>query len=172
VLTVDRVRRSLLTGDRLRAVSRRSLWALPFLAANSLFTDLAAISFNVAVGPPWAPALHWLVLAPWACLVLWALYHRILPDSVAAWLEAREERLLQGRARRLLRWGKPTVVLALGASVGPLSALLAIRMLAFPSPRRYLLAAGATAGYCVVWTGIIYGGGWVLLRHLLGGLGH
>jgi hypothetical protein len=171
VLTVDRVRRRLMTGDRLRAVSRRSLWALPFLAANSMFTDFAAISFNVAVGPPWAPALHWLILGPWACLVLWALYHRILPDSVAAWLEAREERLLQGRARRLLRWGKPTVVLALGASVGPLSALLAIRMFAFLSPRRYLLAVGATAAYCVVWTGIIYGGGWVLLRHLFGGLG-
>jgi hypothetical protein len=170
--TMDRLRRGLLAGDRLRAVSRRSLWALPFLAANSLFTDLAAITFNVAVGPPWAPPLHWLVLAPWACLVLWALYHHILPDSVAAWLEAREERLLQGRARRLLRWGKPMVVVILGASVGPLSALLAIRMFGIPSPRRYLLAMGATAAYCVVWTGVVYGGGWVLLRHLLTALGH
>jgi hypothetical protein len=170
--TLDRVRGGLLAGDRLRAVSRRSLWALPFLAANSLFTDLAAISINVAVGFPWAPPLHWLILAPWACLVLWALYHHILPDSVAAWLEAREERLLQGRARRLLRWGKPMVVVILGASVGPLSSLLAIRMFGFPSPRRYLLAAGATAAYCVVWTGVVYGGGWVLLRHLLSALGH
>jgi hypothetical protein len=169
---MDRFRRGLLAGDRWRAVSRRSLWALPFLAANSLFTDVAAITFNVAVGPPWAPPLHWLILAPWACLVLWALYHHILPDSVAVWLEAREERLLQGRARRLLRWGKPMVVVVLGASVGPLSALLAIRMFAFPSPRRYLLAAGATAAYCVVWTGVVYGGGWVLLQHLLSALGH
>jgi hypothetical protein len=157
-----------LTTDRLRAVSRRSLVALPFIAANGLFNDFAAISLNVALGLPWASLLHWFILTPWTCVMLWALYHHILPDSVAVWLEARERRLLQGRARGLLRWGKPVVAVALGGGVGPLSAVLAIRMFGFPAPRRYVLAMIATAAYCVVWTGLIYGGGWVLVQHLLG----
>ncbi len=158
--------RGRLGARHLRAVSRRSLWALPFLAANSLFTDGSAISLNVAIGAPWASLVHWGLLAPWCCLVLWALQHHILPDSVAAWLGERE-RGLSERAQRLLRWGKPSVVLALGA-VGPLSSLLAIRMFGLPAPRRYFLAVGAATVYCVVWTGLIYGGGWLLIRHLLG----
>jgi len=155
-----------LTAARLRAVSRRTLWALPFVGANSLFTDVSAISLNVAVGPPLASLLHWCLLAPWCCLVLWALQHHILPDSVAAWLQEREQ-ALSARTQRLLRWGKPTLVLGLGA-VGPLSSLLAIRLFGLEAPRRYALAVGAATVYCVVWTGLIYGGGWVLVQHLLG----
>jgi hypothetical protein len=155
-----------LTASRLRAVSRRTLWALPFVGANSLFTDVSAISLNVAVGPPLASLLHWCLLAPWCCLVLWALQHHILPDSVAAWLQEREQ-ALSGRTQRLLRWGKPTLVLGLGA-VGPLSSLLAIRLFGLKAPRRYALAMGAATVYCVVWTGLIYGGGWLLIQHLLG----
>jgi hypothetical protein len=149
-----------------RAVTRRSLYALPLLALNSLFTDGMAISLAVAIGPPWASLLHWLVLAPWACLVLWALHHRILPDAAAAWLEQRE-RGLGPRLQRLLRWGKGPAVLLLGATVGPLSALLGIRLFGFAAPRRYLLAVEAAAAYCLVWTGLVYSGGWLLLRHLL-----
>jgi hypothetical protein len=156
----------MLSRARLGAMSRRSLWALPFIAANSLFTDASAIALSVAVGLPSSPLIHWLLLAPWSCLMLWALQHRILPDSVVAWLEERQQKL-SGRAQRMLRWGKPTVVLALAASVGPLSALLGIRMFGFAAPRRYLLAIEAAAVYCLIWTGLIYGGGWVLLRHLL-----
>ena len=107
-----------------------------------------------------------LVLAPWACLVLWALHHRILPDAAAAWLEQRE-RGLGPRLQRLLRWGKGPAVLLLGATVGPLSALLGIRLFGFAAPRRYLLAVEAAAAYCLVWTGLVYSGGWLLLRHLL-----
>ena len=149
-----------------QAVTRRSLYALPLLALNSLFTDGAAIALSVAAGPPWASLLHWLVLAPWACLVLWALHHHILPDALAAWIEQRE-RGLGPRLQRLLRWGKAPAVLLLGATVGPLSALLAIHLSGFAAPRRYLLAAEAAAAYCVVWTGLVYSGGWLLLRHLL-----
>ena len=148
------------------AVTRRSLYALPLLALSSLFTDGSAIALSVAIGPPLASLLHWLILGPWACLVLWALQHHILPDALAIWLEQRE-RGLGLRLQRLLRWGKGPAVLILGASVGPLSALLAIRLFGFTAPRRYLLAIEAAAAYCVVWTGLVYSGGWLLLRHLL-----
>jgi len=147
-------------------VSRRSLYALPLLVVNSLFTDGAAITLSVAVGPPWASMLHWLLLAPWACLVLWVLHHRVLPDAVAEWLERREQ-ALGARTQRLLRWGKTPAVLALAATVGPLSALLGIRVFGFPAPRRYWLAAAAAAAYCVVWTGLVYSGGWLLIQHLV-----
>jgi hypothetical protein len=147
-------------------VSRRSLYALPLILVNSMFTDGAAISLSVAIGPPWASLVHWLILGPWACLVLWALQHRILPDAVAAWIGRQEQRLGQ-RARRLLRWGKQPSVLLLAASVGPLSALIGIRLFGFAAPRRYVLAIEAAAAYCVVWTGVIYSGGWVLIQHLL-----
>lgn len=133
---------------------------------NSLFTDGAAISLSVAVGPPWASMLHWLLLAPWACLVLWVLHHRVLPDAVAEWVERREQ-ALGARTQRLLRWGKAPAVLGLAATVGPLSALLGIRVLGFPAPRRYWLAAEAAAAYCVVWTGLVYSGGWLLIQHLI-----
>ena len=159
----------MLNATRIRALSRRSLYALPLVAVNSLFTDGAAISLSVAVGPPWASLLHWLVLAPWACLVLWALQHRILPDAVDAWVERREQ-ALGARTRRLLRWGKPPAVLLLGATVGPLSALIGIRLFGFGAPRRYVLAAEAVAAYCIVWTGLVYSGGWLLLQHVLGQL--
>ena len=156
----------MLNPTRLRALSRRSLYALPLVAANGLFTDGAAIALSVAVGPPWASLLHWLVLAPWACLVLWALQHRILPDAVAAWVERQEQGL--GRpVQRLLRWGKPSAVLLLAATVGPLSALIGIRVFGFAAPRRYVLAAEAAAAYCLVWTGLVYSGGWLLLQHVL-----
>src|SRR5438034_3701485 len=80
-----------LTTRHVGALSRRSLYALPLLVVNSLFTDGAAISLSVAVGPPWASTLHWLLLAPWACLMLWVLHHRVLPDAVAEWVERREQ---------------------------------------------------------------------------------
>jgi hypothetical protein len=150
-----------------RGLTRRSLYALPLIALNSLFTDGAAISLSVALGPPWASLLHWLILAPWGCLVLWALHHHILPDEVADWLARREQRL-GPRLQRLLRWGKGPAVIALGASVGPLSALLGIRLFGVPAPRRYLLAIAAAAAYCLVWTGLVYSGGWLLVQHLLG----
>jgi hypothetical protein len=156
----------MLNANRVRAFSRRSLYALPLLAANSLLTDGAAISLSVAVGAPWNTLLHWMVLAPWACLLLWALHHRILPDAMATWAERQESRL-DRRLQSLLRWGKPSAVLLLAASVGPLSALIGIRVFGFAAPRRYLLAAQAAAVYCMVWTGLIYGGGWVLLQHIL-----
>ncbi len=54
----------------------------------------------------------------------------------------------------------------LGATVGPLSALIGIRVFGFAAPRRYLLAVSAAAAYCLVWTGLVYSGGWLLLRHL------
>ena len=88
----------------------------------------------------------------------------------AAWLQEREQ-ALSGRTQRLLRWGKPTIVLALGA-VGPLSSLLAIRLFGLKAPRRYALAVGAATVYCVVWTGLIYGGGWLLVQHLLSWSAH
>jgi hypothetical protein len=150
-------------------VSRRSLYALPLVLVNSMFTDGAAISLSVAIGPPWASLVHWLILGPWACLVLWALQHRILPDAVAAWIGRQEQRLGQ-RTQRLLRWGKQPAVLLLAASVGPLSALIGIRLFGYGAPRRYLLAIEAAAAYCVVWTGVIYSGGWVLIQHLLASL--
>jgi hypothetical protein len=147
-------------------VSRRSLYALPLIAINSLFTDVAAISLSVAVGPPWASLLHVLVLAPWACLVLWALQHRILPDALSAWIGRQEQRLGE-RAQRLLRWGKRPAVLLTAASMGPLSALIAIRVLGFAPRQRYALAVAAAAAYCVVWTGLVYSGGWLLIQRLL-----
>ncbi len=152
------------------SITRRSLYALPLVAVNSLFTDGAAIALAVSLGLPWASVLHWLVLAPWACLVLWALQHHILPEAVAQWVEQRQQGL-GPRVQRLLRWGKGPAVLALGASVGPLSALIGIRVLGIEAPRRYVLAAGAAATYCVVWTGLVYSGGWLLLRHVVGQLG-
>jgi hypothetical protein len=157
----------MLRASWLRALSQRSLYAFPLLAVNGLFTDVAAISLSVAVGLPWSPLLHWLLLAPWACLALWLLQHRILPDAVAAWVERQEQRL-SGRVRRLLRWGKPPAVLGLAATLGPLSALIGIRLLGVAAPQRYLLALEAAAAYCLVWTGLVYGGGWLLLQRLLG----
>ena len=150
-----------------RGLTRRSLYALPLLVVNSVFTDVTAVALSGTVGPPWASLLHWLALAPWACLVLWALQHHILPDALADWLAHREQSL-GPRLQQSLRWGKGPAVVLLGASVGPLSALLAIRLFGFAAPRRYWLASGAAAAYCVVWTGLIYSGGWLLLRHLLG----
>src|SRR3712207_2457390 len=105
----------MITRAHLRGLSRRSLYALPLLAINALFTDFAALSLTYWVGPPWSSLLHWLALAPWACLVLWALHHRILPQAAADWIAAREERL-GVRARSLLRWGKPTAVLILAST--------------------------------------------------------
>ncbi|HLI27063.1 MAG TPA: hypothetical protein VKZ60_08340 [Chloroflexota bacterium] len=155
----------MLSRTRLAGFSRRSLYALPLVGLNSLFTDGAAISLSVRVGPPWSLLFHWLVLAPWACLVLWALYYRVLPPAVVDWLGAREARL-GPRLQRLLRWGKPTAVLLLAATFGPLSALIGIRLFRVPLPRGYLLAVQAAAAYCIVWTGLVYGGGWLLVQHL------
>ncbi len=148
-----------------RALTERSLYALPVIALNSFFTDATAITLAVGIGLPWASVLHWLVLGPWACVVLWALHHRILPDAVAAWVDRREQ-ALGPRLQRLLRWGKGPAVVLLGATVGPLSALIGIRVFGFAAPRRYLLAVSAAAAYCLVWTGLVYSGGWLLLRHL------
>jgi hypothetical protein len=148
-----------------RGLTRRSLYALPLLAVNGLFTDGTAILLSVAVGPPWASLLHWFLLAPWLCLVAWALHHHILPDTLSVWVERRQE-ALGPRVQRLLHWGKAPTVLAMG-TIFPLSALLAIRILGIAAPRRYLLAAGAAAAYCVVTTGLLYGGGWLLIQRLL-----
>jgi hypothetical protein len=148
-----------------QGLTRRSLYALPVVAVNGLFTDGSAIALSIAVGPPWASLLHWLLLAPWLCLVTWALHHHILPDTPSAWVERRQD-ALGPRLQRLVRWGKGPTVLALG-SVFPLSGLLAIRLFGVAAPRRYLLAAGAAAAYCVVTTGFIYGGGWLLLQRLI-----
>lgn len=165
------MRRSLTrpTAEQLRGLQRRGLYALPLLLLNGLFTDGAAITLSVWVGPPWSSLLHWLLLAPWACLVLWALHHRILPQAAADWIAAREDRLGE-RARGLLRWGKPAAVLILAATLGPLSALIGIRVLGVALPRGYLLAAQAAAAYCLVWTGLVYGGGWLLLQRLFAAL--
>jgi hypothetical protein len=148
-----------------QGLTRRSLYALPVVAVNGLFTDGSAIALSIAVGPPWASLLHWLLLAPWLCLVTWALHHHIPPDTLSAWVERRQD-ALGPRLQRLVRWGKGPTVLALG-SVFPLSGLLAIRLFGVAAPRRYLLAAGAAAAYCVVTTGFIYGGGWLLLQRLI-----
>jgi hypothetical protein len=148
-----------------QGLTRRSLYALPVVAVNGLFTDGSAIALSIAVGPPCASLLHWLLLAPWLCLVTWALHHHILPDTLSAWVERRQD-ALGPRLQRLVRWGKGPTVLALG-SVFPLSGLLAIRLFGVAAPRRYLLAAGAAAAYCVVTTGFIYGGGWLLLQRLI-----
>ena len=59
----DTDRHRTLTTRHVGALSRRSLYALPLLVVNSLFTDGAAISLSVAIGPPWASMLHWLLLA-------------------------------------------------------------------------------------------------------------
>jgi hypothetical protein len=148
-----------------RGLTRRSLYALPVIALNSLLTDGTAVALTVAVGTPWASLLHWLILGPWVCLVTWALHHHILPDAVAEWLERREQ-ALGPRVQRLLRWGKTPAVLMLGG-IGPLGGLLAIRLFRFRAPRRYLLAMAVAAVYCVVWTGLIYGGGWLLIQRLI-----
>src|SRR4051812_5834966 len=148
-----------------QGLTRRSLYALPVLAVNGLFTDGSAITLSIAVGPPWASLLHWFLLMPWLCLVTWALHTHILPDTLTVWL-ARREAALGPRLQRLLRWGKTPTVLAFG-SVFPLSGLLAVRLFGIPAPRRYLLAAGVAATYCVVTTGLIYGGGWLLLQRLM-----
>src|SRR5438105_14750697 len=92
-----------------QGLTRRSLYALPVLAVNGLFTDGSAITLSVAVGPPWASLLHWLVLAPWSCLVLWARHHHILPDAVAEWGE-RQGRTLGTRTGYLPRWAQPGTV--------------------------------------------------------------
>jgi hypothetical protein len=148
-----------------QGLTRRSLYALPVLAVNGLFTDGSAITLSMAVGPPWAPLLHWLLLAPWLCLVTWALHHHILPDALTAWVARREE-ALGPRLQRLVRWGKGPAVLGLG-TVFPLSGLLGIRLFGVGAPRRYLLAVGVAAAYCIVTTGLIYGGGWLLLQRLM-----
>ncbi|HLH22845.1 MAG TPA: hypothetical protein VK066_09995 [Chloroflexota bacterium] len=148
-----------------QGLTRRSLYAVPVLAVNGLFTDGTAITLSIALGPPWASLLHWLILAPWLCVVTWALHHHILPDALAAWVERREE-ALGPRLQRLVRWGKGPAVLTLGA-VFPLSGLLGIRLFGVAAPRRYLLAAGVAAAYCVVTTGLIYSGGWLLLQRLI-----
>src|SRR4051812_10714596 len=144
-----------------QGLTRRSLYALPVLAVNGLFTDGSGIALSIAVGPPWASLLHWFLLAPWLCLVTWALHHHILPDTLSDWVERRQD-ALGPRLQRLVHWGKTPAVLALG-TIFPLSGLLAIRLFGVPAPRRYLLSAGAAAAYCVVTTGFIYGGGWLLL---------
>ena len=90
----------MLSSTRLRSFSRRSLYALPLLAINSLFTDGLAISLAVMVGPPWAAVAHWCLLAPWACLVLWALQHHILPDALEEWIDRQAGRL----GVRVQRW--------------------------------------------------------------------
>jgi hypothetical protein len=148
-----------------RGLTRRSLYALPLVAVNGLFTDGSAIMLSVAVGLPWASLLHWLILAPWLCLVTWALHHHILPDALADWVERRQS-ALGPRVQRLVHWGKAPTVLALG-TIFPLSALLAVRLFGIAAPRRYLLAVGAGAAYCVVTTGLLYGGGWLLMQRLL-----
>lgn len=154
-----------LTRAQFASFSRRSLYAVPLIGVNSLFTDGAAISLSVWIGPPGSLLVHWLLLAPWVCLVLWALHHHILPQAVIEWIGVREERL-GPRAQRLLRWGKPAAVLILAGTLGPLSALLGIRVFRVPLPRGYLLAVQAAAVYCLVWTGLVYGGGWLLVQHL------
>jgi hypothetical protein len=148
-----------------RGLTRRSLYALPVLAVNSLFTDGTAITLNVALGQPAASLLHWLLLAPWFCAVAWALHHHILPDALAEWLERRQE-ALGPRLQRLLRWGTAPAVLTMGA-LFPLSGLLGMRLLAVPAPRRYALAVGIATGYAIVTTGLFYGGGWLLLQRLI-----
>ncbi|HZR97276.1 MAG TPA: hypothetical protein VFE37_01135 [Chloroflexota bacterium] len=148
-----------------QGLTRRSLYALPVLAVNGLFTDGSAVTLSIAVGPPWASLLHWLLLAPWLCLVTWTLHHHILPDALAEWVERREA-ALGPRLQRLLRWGKGPAVLGLGA-VFPLSGLLAVRLFGVAAPRRYVLAAAVAGAYCVVTTGLIYGGGWLLLQRLM-----
>ena len=154
----------------LRGLSRRSLYALPLLGLNSLFTDVAGVSLSVWLGLPWSVLLHWVALAPWACLVLWVLHHRVLPEALADWVVARE-RSLNGRVQQLLRWGKPAAVVLLAATLGPLSALIGMRLFGVGLPRGYWLVAPAIAAYCLVWTGLVYGGGWLLLQRLLA-LGH
>ena len=153
-----------------RGLTRRSLYALPLIAVNGVFTDGSAITLSIAVGVPWASLLHWFLLTPWLCLGTWALHHHILPDTLAVWVD-RRQRALGPRLQRLVHWGKTPAVLALG-TIFPLSALLAIRLFGIPAPRRYLLAAAAAAAYCVVTTGLIYGGGWLLIQRLVAQFQH
>jgi hypothetical protein len=148
-----------------QGLTRRSLYALPVLAVNSLLTDGTAVALNVAFGLPTASLLHWLLLAPWFCAVTWALHHRILPDALAEWVERRQG-ALGPRLQRLLRWGTGPAVLTLGA-LFPLSGLLGMRLLGVPAPRRYALAVGIATGYAVVTTGLFYGGGWLLLQQVV-----
>ena len=54
----------------------------------------------------------------------------------------------------------------MAATLGPLSALIGIRLFGYVAPQRYHLAAQAAAAYCLIWTDLIYSGAALILQRL------